>query len=65
LGLNHADPFVDAFALTMKERPQQTLIKYRIYVVTNEKGKLIGNPNLHQDNMKRSRMSAPILALTV
>ncbi len=51
--LYHADPFVVALALTMKERPQQTLIKYRICVVTNEKGKLIGNPNLHQNNMKK------------
>jgi hypothetical protein len=37
----------------MKERPQQTLTKYRICVVTNEKGKLPGNPNLHPDNMKK------------
>ncbi len=51
--LFHADPFVIALALAMKEQPQQTLVKYRICVVTNEKGKLIGNPKLHPNNMKK------------
>lgn len=51
--LYHADPFVVALALAMKEQPQQTLIKYWICVVTEEKGKLMGTPNLHPNNMKK------------
>jgi len=51
--LYHADPFVVSLALAMKKQPQQTLITYKIWVVTNEKGKLSGNPNLHPNNMKK------------
>jgi hypothetical protein len=51
--LHHADPFVVALALTMRDRPQQTLTHYKICVVTNEKGKLSENPRLHPNNMKK------------
>jgi len=51
--LHNADPFVVALAVLMREQPQQKLTKYRVCVVTNEKGKLSGNPLLHPANMKK------------
>lgn len=51
--LHHADPFVVGLALQMRDQSQQKLTRYRICVVTHEKGKLADNPRLHPNNMKK------------
>jgi hypothetical protein len=51
--LYNADPFIVALSLQMQENPQRPLISYAITVVTDEKGKLTSNPNLHENNMKK------------